>query len=108
MLKTDAGTVVSAVRFAALMGEKLEEPVLVVPPLATLMITRAATTMTTSPTASHVKSPAGRPPRAFTGGRVVLGRFFCAEVLATMLLFGRVRIKLSGQRTNATASEVSR
>ena len=53
------------------------------------MMTRAATTTTTSPTAIHVKSPAGRPPRAggLLGAFEGAGRRCGLELLGTVLLY---------------------
>jgi hypothetical protein len=69
-----------------LMGWKVDdEGVFAGPPLATLIITSAATTTTTSPTAIHVKSPAGRPPLA--GAFEGAGRRCGRELFGTELLY---------------------
>src|ERR1700691_6222489 len=96
-LKTDAGTVVSSVSTAELTGTNVVLPGVVGPlPLATLTMTRATTTITTSPTAIQVNSPAGRPPRAgafFFGA----GRCFEAICFATMFLCDRGHPNVSGR-----------
>jgi hypothetical protein len=85
VLKTEAGTDVSWATVVGLAACQFDEALAGDPlPLATLMMTRAATTTTTRPTASHVNSPAGRPPRA--GLRAALGRWLVGFFVATVLL----------------------
>src|ERR1017187_10989353 len=63
VLKTDAGIFVSSLTVVASVGWKVEEFLpLAVPPLASLMMTRAAPTTTTSPTPTHGRGPPGLPP----------------------------------------------
>jgi hypothetical protein len=75
-LKTDAGTLVSSLTMAGLVAWKPALPLGSVEPPVNLMITSPATTSTTSPTASQVKRPAGRPPRALTGAFLETGGLF--------------------------------
>jgi hypothetical protein len=53
-----------------------------------LMMTRAATTTTTSPTASHVKSPAGRPVDFVFGRGKFAPGFLVPDAADTFLLGG--------------------
>jgi hypothetical protein len=83
VLKTEAGTVVSSLTVAGSVAWNVEEPVEAVEPLVTLMMTRAATTNTTRPTASHVNNPAGRPEDALAGG-LFEGGFFATVLLVSL------------------------
>jgi hypothetical protein len=97
-LKTDIGTPVIWANVVGSTGENDDLPGVEGELLRTLMSTSATTMTTTSPIASHVNSPAGRPLEAFLVGRTgvrlaacVAGRleavfFFDAGDLATMLL----------------------
>src|SRR5665213_417895 len=77
--KTEEAMPVTSVAVVASVATHVPELVEVGPPLTTLTMTRAATMTTTTPTATQVKSPAGRPLEA----GVDLG---AETVLATMLL----------------------
>src|SRR5579863_3952187 len=72
-LKTDIGTFVIWEKVVASTGVKVPLPLAAGEPPTTLTITSVATMTTTSPMASHVKSPAGRPLEVFTG--LAGGRF---------------------------------
>jgi len=83
VLKTEAGTVVSSENVAESVAWNVDEPVEGDDPLVTLMMTSAATTSTTRPTASQVNRPAGRPFDALVGGLFGAG-FFATVLLASL------------------------